>query len=473
MKVLSKCKYPYLLREYFAIKSGSMDEWETLIYIFQEAPRCNNTQIYDVMSEALIDVLAPTVLSVIGWKLVDSQRNADASLDADKAENVVDILRKRKDGFYLTYHYVRYLLWKSNQIKPDRLQIYSDFLDNLVEQYREAAEEQFVKNNRIRFIPEDLTNADKIRRPSEALDVFKKSGIISLYEAHKTSDSIDSDLLLNYRTVKWLLDEDKYKEQLIEAFRQMFAYDSLSFVNTDFQMRLEYYEIAELLINQTDVIKSWDNIQGDMKSMKQRMMYRFHLKGTNEMIYRIRFMWNVNLALLPWLFENDKEKAREFWSKIWNDGLDYIRRYSRYSDIEVEDYLCRLVCYYLVCFVRNGENSPVDEEDEGNVRITGFKPNRPYNTGTDEQKKQDAQVNQWISELMPVFKQIEEIPIVLLRCIVQLLANGLRWEVVLGGDSGEFFRDEFSRAAEIAEGQRTCEWVNSFLKQKKFVSDIM
>ena len=66
-----------------------------------------------------------------------------------------------------------------------------------------------------------------------------------------------------------------------------------------------------------------------------------------------------------------------------------------------------------------------------------------------------------------MFKQIEEIPIVLLRCIVQLLANGLRWEVVLGGDSGEFFRDEFSRAAEIAEGQRTCEWVNSFL------SDIM
>ena len=91
----------------------------------------------DVMYEELRNILAPVVVSVIGWHLVEFDRNegvvldqGDTSLDQDKTslditEKFANILFQRSDGFFLAYHYVRYLLWKSNHSNREKIQKHS------------------------------------------------------------------------------------------------------------------------------------------------------------------------------------------------------------------------------------------------------------------------------------------------------------------------------------------------------------
>ena len=475
VEILSECKYPYLLHDYLSVRTGLDDQWDILFEILSQAPVCGNNALSStVMSEELSNVLAPVLVSVIGWYLIDLGGNNDMVIDQDNAEKFVSILSLRTDGFFLAYHYAKYLLWKSNHTNKEKIQKYSDFLSILTEPFREQAVRQFYNDGTVRYIPESILNEGIIAEPKKAMDDYVATGRINSLSADKSSDSSDIDLLLNYRTVKWFLNDEKYANALFVAFNQMFAYDSLSFVNNDFKARLVYYEMAELFMAQGNLFEAWTETNDSMLAMKQRLQKSYYGDKSNEMNYCIRFMWNVNLVLLPYLYEaelDDKmeaDTAKKFWNMIWKDGIDYIRRYSRFCGTEIEEYLCRLICYYLVCFIRNGENSPVDEEKETSVRVLGPKRGRPYKTGLEDQIKKDEQIDKWITDLMPVFEQIEEIPIVVLRAIVQLLANGLRWEVVLGGSNGNFFYNEFMRANEIAIGQRIYDWVGRFLRQKGF-----
>lgn len=175
-------------------------------------------------------------------------------------------------------------------------------------------------------------------------------------------------------------------------------------------------------------------------------------------------MWNVNLYLIDYAYGQDKDLARQLWQSFWNDGLEYDRRYVRFNEKETEEYICRLICCYFVYFIKDGGNGSVDEERE-ELRIA---PPRPFGKGTEKQREIDNLMDGWLDGLMVFFHQIKEMPVVILYSIIYLLENGLRWEAVIGGCNGDFFRCEFKRAAEIAEGQKIYEWVGRFLKKKGF-----
>lgn len=475
VNLLSECKYPYLLHDYLVMRTRRNGRWDVFFEILRQAPVCSeshNGDTSDVMSEELCNVLAPTIINIIGWYLLDLDKNGDLAQNQDYIDKFVIILSQRDDGFFLAYHYVRYLLWKSNLANKEQIQRYSDFFSVFTEPFFYMAEKQFYKDESIRFIPDRSIIDSSIVDSEKATKTYVATGKISEV-SEKGSDSIDVDILLNFRTVRWFLRAEKYAKPIFVALNQMFAYDSLSFVTSDFKVRLEYYEIAELLMAQADPLGAWSHIQNNMLAMKQRLISRYHGDKSNELNYRIRFMWNVNFVMLSYLYEAEIDgkiqngTAKTFWGMIWKDGIDYIRRYSRFCGIEAEEYLCRLICYHLVCFIRNGENSPIEEEKS--ISVFGSMHVRPYHTGRDDEIEKDEQVDHWIAELMYVFEQIEEMPIVVLRAIVQLLANGLRWEVVIGGSHGEFFCKEFIRAVEVAEGQSTYDWVGSFLKQRGFI----
>lgn len=469
VNMLSECFFPYILYDYFIHKKGSDNLLNLLLDILLEAPECVDLSIkpsFDVMQGEIKNVLAPTIMSIIGWDIIGFKGIDGDSSKIKYVESAVNSLSNRKDGFFLSYHYVRYLIWKSNYSNKESIQKYVDFISALTEPFKESAEKQFCLADGIRYI--ELNNR-KITEPEKAMDSYVTKGIISETKEKKNSDSIDVDLLLNYRTIRWFLSDKKYASVMLDTFMQMFAYDSLSFVTNDFNERLVYYEVTELFLNQDDPICAWKKVHKCMNAMKYRLSSRYHVDKTIEMISCIRFMWNVNIVLFINLYgENKDTSAKEFWNIIWNDGLDYIRRYSRYSGTEVEEYMSRLICFYFVCFIRNGVNTPVEEEGQNNEREIRLKPSRPYKKGTDEQIKRDELINQWVNELMFVFGQIEEMPIIVLRTAMLLLSNGLRWEVMLQGSNGDFFKSEFMRAEKISNGQRIYDWVGKFLRKRGF-----
>lgn len=443
-ELLSKCGIPYLLKDYLTLRTFSEGGFDAVLQILENACSCRADE-KNIMSVEICDLTAPVALQTLVWHLTDAGRNENAPLDSESAGRVAGTLRNREDGFFLVWHFVRFLLW---EIRTDkRIDMYSELISILAEGYEHLTAQSFIADGRIRFLPAENAGQSGVDASESTTDsaasfeagisadeVFRKymtAGILGEINPKAKRPEADEDVLLNLRTVKWMIDEDTYRKELFQTFKNVFAYDAQTFFTNDFRTNLKYYDIAEIILSQDDIIDSWTQINTMMAAMKHRLASLYYMDKSLEMRSHIQFMWNVNLRLIDYVFGEDKEKARQLWQLFWNDGLDHCRRFSRFRGTETEEYLCRLICYYLVCFIRDGENSPVEEETDG-VRIVG--PERPFGHGSAQQKENDRMIDGWIADLMDVFHQIEEMPVAVLRSVMLLLNNGLRWNVVTGGN---------------------------------------
>ncbi len=161
-----------------------------------------------------------------------------------------------------------------------------------------------------------------------------------------------------------------------------------------------------------------------------RISFQFYEGHAMELRSHIEFMWAVNLQMINCLHNEDENLLSDIWKEFWVDGLAYASRFARYQLDYANQYLCRLISYYYVCIVKHRHSTEKEE------------------TGKNRED---------MDELLPVFKDIENMPILVLQSVSMLLSNGITWKDVMGGEHADFFAELFYKARELSLGQNKYE----------------
>lgn len=142
---------PYVLRDFLMKEMNRDGGWDILVwYILYRVEARNEVEKEENNLERSIDLE------------FDKLSEAQARIN-----QLVGVLKKKSDGLYLAYHYLKYLLWKD--LKVD---LFYELLDALENAFHDEANKMLVKDSGI--IVEGL---DSISAP-EAL-VFETAGMLN------------------------------------------------------------------------------------------------------------------------------------------------------------------------------------------------------------------------------------------------------------------------------------------------------
>lgn len=237
------------------------------------------------------------------------------------------------------------------------------------------------------------------------------------------------------------MQEDELKEQFWDAFKMVYSYEAQSFFTNDFNFHLKHFDICNLILSQKDVMKAWEEIDEMLQGSLHRLSVQYYGRQAMDLRSHIDFMWAVNLQILEYLYKEDVILALYMWNRFWSGGLAYARRFAAYQEDYVYQYLGRLISYYYVCFVK-GESGIEEKETEIN----------------------DVCMN----KVMAKFKQIENMPILVLLSTRMLLNNGWAWQDIMNGKYKNFFVKAFARAIKLSVEQKKYEWVSLYLNKMGF-----
>lgn len=418
IEALSFIDAPYVLRDILTWRVDIEGGWSTILKVLKESDICKKED--NIFDDDIDSVLAPVALGVLADHIFFS---VESPSDASKyIEQIAAILQNRADGFYLSYHYVKYLLWRD--LKKEG---FYDFLEILSYGFEEKVKKYFIFDGEVKV--EGLKDL-----PDNAAKGFTFTGILNTVEG--------TDVLLNFRTLLRFIQGGGSEQQLWSAFKMVYSCDAQSFFTNDFNFHLKHFDICNLILSQKDVMAAWEEMNEMVQGSLHRLSVKYFDGQAMDLRSHIDFMWAVNLQIVDYLCKEDETLALNMWNKFWIDGLAYARRFANYQEDLVNQYLSRLICYYYVCFLRSKSNA---EEREAGTNCT------------------------CMEKLISKFKKIENMPILVLLTVRMLLGNGLSWQDIMGGKYGKFFAKLFERARELSIGQKKYEWVSSYLKKIGFV----
>lgn len=435
---------PYVLRDFLMMEMNVDEGWDILLRILENAPITNFGD--DLFEDEIKSIVAPVTLDVLVWHIlyrrdmlpeslaetrneVEKEENnmeRSADLESDnlseppaRINQLVGVLKKKGDGFYLAYHYLKYLLWKD--LKVD---LFYELLDALEKAFHDEANKVLVKDSRI--IVEGLDNISA----SEAL-VFETTGMLN-------TPPPNNDVLINYRTTIRLIGLDEQLDNAFNIFKSVYLCNAMSFFTSDMKFQLKHYDIAMLLISQDDVLNSWKEIQALRRAEIHRLSNKCFDELSSDLRYHIKFMWGVNLRMLDYLCRENSELANTMWNEFWKDGLEYFRRFLKFCDNDPYNYLSVLICYYYIYFIKE----KTLEGDTSKAAIKG---------------------------LMPYFHDIDNMPVLVLMASKLLMNNGIKWNDLMKGEDADFFQESFYKALVWTKERKQYEWVGQYLKKKGFV----
>ena len=365
-------------------------------------------------------------------KKKESVQEKLASLLNDVRESwskIIDVIDKRRDGFFLSFHYAKKLF-----------SIYSnnEYVDNVVD--------LLAANYKSRNLIEDRVWRQKYLSDVQGSDQslgFSSTGILNTPKA---------DVLLEYRTLLRFLPEDT-EEEALKLWLEVFAYDAQSFHTSGITRDLKHYEIAEMIYAQDDVIASWRKVRNTLDGAYHRISCDYYQDGSLSIRSHIEFLWNVNVCLLAYLGDIDEiAEAKALWELVWKDALQHVRRYTHYMDASPYQYVAALITTYFCTFVRDaddGDNSEAEVNgDAGDMSAT-------------EQSKEGSYINQ----LLPFFKEIDEMPILIVQTVDMLSRNRMSLRSIVNDE--DYFLPIIRRANDLAYGRKEYEWVGKWTKEKR------
>lgn len=434
MEVLAALEVPYVLDDILTMHVRT-NGWDSVLEIFRSCGPCRTGD--SIFSEEVDGILAPAALGVLMQYVL---RNVDSTVEAaGYAKQISEVLQGRTDGFYLSYHYVKYLLWKDSWGNR-----HYGLPEILSEGFAEEAEKHFVINGRIRV--EGLESISE-----DAVGDFAATGILN--------NAGDADVLLNFRALMRFLPEEGLAEEFWRVFKTVYSCDAHNFITHGIDFRLKHLDICELILSQRDIPGAWKETGEMMKGALHRLSFQYYGDRSMDLRSHVEFMWMVSLRIMDNMDREDRQAALAVWNGFWKDGLSCARRFARFQTDSAYQYLCRLIYYYFVCFVKDGCS-----EEEG--RQSG----KQVSEGQ-ESREQAGRSQTWLDELMPLFREIENMPILVLLSVSMLLNNGLTWDDVMGSKYQGFFDQSFRRARELAAEQKKYQWVERYLKKKRFYSE--
>lgn len=418
IEILSSIEAPYILRDILTMRINTDGGFSIILEVLKESGLCKNgDNIYD---DDMVSILAPIALDVLVSHIFYS---VELPSDASKyIEQIAEILQNRTDGAYLSYHYVKYLLWRD--LKKEG---FYDFLEILSCGFEEKVKKYFIVDGKVKV--EGLKDLS-----DNATKDFTFTGILNTVEG--------TDVLLNFRTLLRYIQEGELVEQLWDIFKVVYSCDAQSFFTNDFNFQLKHFDICNLILSQKDVVVAWEELNGMVQGSLHRLSVQYYEGQAMDLRSHIYFMWAVNLQIVDRLCKEDETLALNMWNKFWIDGLAYARRFANYQEDFADQYLSRLICCYYVCFVRSKSGA---EDREARINCT------------------------CMEKLISKFKEIENMPILVLLTVRMLLSSGLSWQDIMGEKYEKFFAKLFERAGELSIGQKKYEWVSSYLKKIRFV----
>lgn len=450
VRILNDCKIPFFINEILYYKMMGDDDNHFLIKVLEMAPICvsnsfnsreddKNRRVYSF--ENYIDsYLAPVALNLLADNIFRGYRERKAEFDkidwgkenpektdylgelmTDVSESwnqIRDLVEKREDGLFLSYHYVGKLL--------------STYGNN---EYIDKVADIISCNNKYKQLINTGIWKQKYIIDTQEID-FAFTGILEKPKA---------DVLLEYRTLLRFLPDDT-EEEAYSLWLDVFSYDAQSFHTSGITRDLKHYEIAEIIYLQDDVAKSWKGIRNNLTGAYHRIGGDYYQDGSLSIRSHIEFLWNVNICLLAYLGENDEiVEAKNLWGLMWMDALQYVRRYSHYMDSTPYQYVAALITSYFCMFVRVH-----DEDDVGAGEVD-----------VSDESREEGYLNQ----LLPLFKEIDDMPILVVQSLDMLCLNQLDIKIVLGDE--DYFLPLIRRANKLAFRRKEYEWVGKWCKEKQ------
>lgn len=407
---LSEIEAPFILSECLD-HIWLAGDWDAAVWTLEHAPAVTrrpddirNLQIDSALAPVLLDVLTKHLAHTNGT--TQEERTGISDGTERQIDRIIAALHDRPDGFYLAFHFVRFILERE---PPGAA--YDSLVDKLSETFSEKAREIFLSGGGL-----VMDETDRAEKQLAALGQLRRAE--------------DPDCLITFRTIMAFLAIEGHEKTLFRAFQAVLASEASSFYTNDFKWRSKHNEIAELLLKQDNIPQAWDTLSKLLLSARQRLSQSYFGGQSAALRDRFRFLRLVSLRIMDGLWRMRSDETKSLWERFWTSGLDDARRFSQYDDDFSLQYLSRLICYYCVCFVPKG-----NENAEAMTRI---------------------------------FEEIESMPILIVMSVRLLFANGFDRSAFIHGSSGQFFSSAFERAREVARGRKQYAWVERFLSDSRF-----
>lgn len=411
---------------------------------------------YILFNNVIDSIIAPVALQILMWYPLQADENANKNRldwgeqadeeDEKLLEKICQVLKSREDGFFLAYHYMKHLL--RNERKNSG---YYDVLNAI----SDAFEAKDI------FISKDGLIIEGIEDDQSYENKFLTSG--ELYDLKKQEGDFEGDILVNYRTILWFVGTEGMEKLLYTAFKRIFPYQSLGFFTHDNKFYLKHYDIARVLLAQEDPVQVWSELMDMLSASIQRISCQYFGEQAMNIRYHNAFMWSVGQRMLDNYCENsiesDKSKsfAKDMWKVLWDKGIQYIRRFSRYIDEIERDYIASLICYYYLYFIRNVA-----------ISVEGEGASEYCDSLEDEHNNAELEKSYDLSTLMSYFYEIKEFPVICFTAMRMLENNKMDWWTLFRADE-RFFNDTVHKAQMIAEGQFRYKWITDYLKKQRYV----
>ena len=409
LDILSCVDTPYILHNIlFVSEIDAKRKWDNLIAILKKSPVCQYEK--NIFAVKLSSIIAPVVLNIIISILI----NNDDLLP--KLEELIYTLKSREDGFYIVYHYLKYLISQEHKEKN-----FNIIINKLCSSYHKEAALQFAPDC------EEIIIINGIQRNN----LFCETGILS-------PSPIDNDLLNDYRTVlNFLLvnniNENILTRKLFNTYKLILSTDAKSFGTYDLTFHKKYSDIANLLIAQDNPLESWQEIINTLSGAKYRLMYADHSEQSLSLRDHIKFMCVVSLRMLDILCngdDNNKENARKLWEIIWDESIDLLRKYACFDSKFLYDYISRLIYLYFII-------SPVD-----------------------------------IAPLINFLHEVQSHPILILQAIHLLIINKIDFADEFKEEEKFFLADIIHKAETIAKLNDNYKYLNKIIKECRAIFNI-
>lgn len=474
VSVVKAIDSPLVLHDVLFSTLYNRDNADNILEVLKLAPltvEFENKEIDTLFNDRIDSIIAPVALQILMWDplqkddrendtdsiegddpqdteaLEDTETLADPEASEDILDQICSILSNRKDGLYLAYHYVKHLLRHEQKNSG-----YYDVLNAITEVF--DVDDIFINDGKL--IVEGLND------DTSCVEQFKTTGV--LHDEKLQEGDYEGDILLNYRAVLWFIGTEGYEQLLFKTFERIYPYQAFQFFTGDIKFYLRHYDIARVLLAQTDPVRAWSEVMDISSSAMQKISMQYFGDQAMNIRYHHAFLWSVGHRMLDVYCEHATESdenlksAQEMWKALWDEGIQYVRRFAKYINESEREYIASLFCYYYMCFIRDVADNADNVDSTDNADST-----QGIDT-TEERVEQSYD----LSSLMPYFYEIREFPVMCFAAMVMLDKNKLAWRTLFEYDT-EFFNDIVHKAQLLAEGQFSNRWVTDFLKKQRYV----
>lgn len=223
----------------------------------------------------------------------------------DKILNILQILNNQKNNYTIYKHWLKFL---TNQIiKNNEVDLSIILIEAIVKQLND--------NNLIVELTTELLN--------DKTTPYENLMLLILLKDSPNFNQAHYELLKEY-----LLDTSQY------------IYVNLYQVNKAFEPR--FYYLSQLFIGETIGAKEWKELWNIFYKERLEVMYPYFYKRNSKSMYRSIFLIITGIAAIQYICKENKAKASEFLSYIWEATKEIYLFNSKFYDALIVEIIFRL-----------------------------------------------------------------------------------------------------------------------------------